>query len=81
MRCPPADLGVDLVAVADDRGDELAGEGGRVLVALLLGEVALEDGVGRPLAEVRLEDRREGEPPTGPPAADAVSPRRRRPGR
>ena len=79
--CPPADLGVDLVAVADDGGDELAGQGGRVLVALLLGEVAFEDGVGRALAEVGLEDRRQGEPPTRPPAADAVSSRHRRPGR
>ena len=52
-----------------------------VLVPLLLGEVTLEDGIGGALAEVRLEDRREGEPPTGPPAADAVSPRHRRPGR
>jgi len=65
----------------DDRGHEFAGECGRVLVALLLGQVALQDRVGRTLAEVRLEDRREGEPPTGPPAADAVSPRHRRPGR
>jgi len=65
----------------DDRGNELAGEGGGILVAFLLGEVALEDGVGRALAEVRLEDRREGEPATGPPAADTVSPRHRRPGR
>ena len=54
---------------------------GRVLVALLLGQVALEDGVRRALPEVRLEHRREGQPATGPPAADAVSPRRHRPGR
>jgi hypothetical protein len=65
----------------DDRGHELAGEGGGCLVAFLFGEVALEDGVGRALAEVRLEDRREGEPATGPPPADTVSPRHRRPGR
>jgi hypothetical protein len=81
LRCAPADLGIDLVAIADDRGHELAGKCGRVLVALLLGEVAFEDGVGRPLAEVGFEDRRQGEPPTRPPAADAVSSRHRRPGR
>ncbi len=65
----------------DDGRDELAGECRRVRVALLLGEVTLEDGIGGALAEIRLEDRREGEPATGPPAADAVSPRHRRPGR
>ena len=65
----------------DDRGHEFAGErrGGRV--PLLFGQMAFEDGVGRALAEVRLEDRRKGEPPAGPPAADVVSPRHRRPGR
>ena len=66
--------------MGDHRGDELAGEGGRVRVAFLLGEVAFEDGIGGPLAEVRLEHRREGEPTTGPPTADPVSPRRHRPG-
>ena len=81
MRRAAADLGVDPVAVLDDGGHELAGEGGGILVALLLGEVAFEDGVGGALAEIRLEDRREGEPAAGPPAADAVSPRHRRPGR
>ncbi len=65
----------------DDRGHEFAGEGGRVLVAFLLGEMAFEHGVGRALTEVRLEDRSKGEPPTGPPAADAISPRHRRPKR
>jgi hypothetical protein len=65
----------------DDGSHELARQCGRVLVTLLLGEVTLEDGVGGVLAEVRLEDRRESKPPTRPPAADAVSPRHRRPGR
>jgi hypothetical protein len=81
LRCPAADLGVDRVAMFDDRGHELAGERRRVRVAFFLGQVALQDGVGRALAEIRLEDRRKGEPATGPPAADAVSPRHRRPGR
>ncbi len=80
-RRPADDLCVDLGAVGHLGGDELAREGGGVGVALGLSEVALEDGVRRPLAEVRLEDRREGEPPAGPLAADAVSPRHRRPGR
>jgi hypothetical protein len=62
-------------------GDQLAGEGRGVLVALLFRQVALEDGVRRPLPEIRLEDRREGEPATGAPSANAVSPRRHRPGR
>jgi hypothetical protein len=81
LRRAATDLGVDRITVLDDRGDELTRESGGVLVALLLGQVALEDGVSRSLAEVGLEDRREGEPATGPPAADAVSPRRHRPGR
>jgi hypothetical protein len=81
LRCPPADLGVDRVAVLDDRGNQFAGERGGIRVAFLLGKVSLEDRVGGALAEIRLEDRREGEPATGPPAADAVSPRHRRPGR
>ena len=81
MRRAPADLRIDRVAVLDHGRHELAGEGRGILVALLLGQVALEDGVRRALAEVRLEDCRKGEPTTGPPAADAVSPRHRRPGR
>jgi len=44
--------------VLDDGGHELACQGRGVLVPLLLGKVALEDGVGGALAEVRLEDRR-----------------------
>ena len=47
---------------------------GGVRVALGLGEVALEDGVRRALAEVGLEDRRERQPAAGPPAADAGQP-------
>jgi hypothetical protein len=76
----PGDLGIDRVTVRDDRRDEFASQGGSILVAFLLGQVALEDGVGGALPEVRFEDRREGEPATGPPAADAVSPRRHRRG-
>ncbi len=50
-------------------------------IALFLGEMALQDGVGGPLPEVRLEDGGERQPATGPPAADAVSSRRHRPAR
>ena len=65
----------------DDGRHELARQRGGIPVPLLLGEVTLEDGIRGALAEVRLEDRREREPPARPPAADAVSPRHRRPGR
>ncbi len=65
----------------DLAGDELPSQSGRILVALFLGQVALEDGVRGPLAEVGFEDGRQGQPATGPPAADAVSPRRHRPAR
>ena len=61
--------------------DQLAGEGRRIRIAFLLGQMALEDGIGRTLPEVRFEDRGEGQPATGPPAANAVSPRRHRPER
>ena len=63
------------------RGDQVAGQCGRHRIPLLLGQMAFEDGVRGPLSEVRFEDGREGQPATGPPAADAVSPRRHRPGR
>ena len=61
--------------------DQLAGQGGRVVVALLLGEVAFQHGIGRTLSEIRLEYGRQGQPPAGPPAANAISPRRHRPAR
>ena len=63
-----------------DCGHELTRQRRGVVVALLLGEVTLEHGIGGPLAEIGLEDRCEGEAPARPPAADAVSPRHRRPG-
>ena len=80
-RRPADDLGVDLGAVGDLGGDKLTGQRRCVGVALRLGQVALEDGVRGALPEVRLEHGREGQPASGPPAADAVSPRRHRPGR
>ena len=79
-RGQPDDLGVDLGAVRHLRLDELAGERGGIRVSLRLREVALEHGIGRPLPEVRLEHGGEGQPATRPPATDAVSRRRHRPG-
>ena len=59
MRGPLGDLGVDRVAVGDHGLDELPGQSGRHLIALALGQMALEDRVGGALAEVGLEDRLE----------------------
>ena len=61
--------------------DEVAGQGRGHRIPFLFGQMAFEDGIRGPLSEVRFEDGREGQPATGPPAADAVSPRRHRPGR
>jgi len=52
--------------VFDDCGHELARQRGGVRVALLLGEVTLEDGVRGALAEVRLEDGGQRDPAPGP---------------
>jgi hypothetical protein len=81
LRRAAADLGVDRITVLDDCRDEVTRECGGILVALLLGQVTLQDRVGRSLAEIGLEDRGEGKSATRSPAADAVSPRRHRPGR
>ena len=67
--------------MGDHGGDEFAGKRRGILIAFLLGQVALEDGIRGALPEIRLEDRRQGQPATGPPAADPVSPRRHRPAR
>ena len=67
-----------VVAVGDHGIDELAGEGRGRLVALGFGQVALEDGVRRALAEVGLEDRGQRESTSRPPSALAISLRRHR---
>jgi hypothetical protein len=77
----PGDFGVDRVAVRYLGRDQFSRQRGGVLVALLLGKVTLEHGIGGALTEIRLEDRRKGESATGPPAAYPVSPRRHRPAR
>lgn len=56
----------------DDRSDQLAGERGGRLVAFMLGEMALQDRVGGALAEVGLEDAREGEAATRPVGPNLV---------
>ena len=61
--------------------DKFTSQRGGIVVSLLLREMPLQHGVRRPLPEIRFEYRREGEPATGPPAADPISPRRHRPGR
>jgi hypothetical protein len=64
--------------MGDDCGDELPGQSGSGLVALGLGQVALQDGLRRAQAEVGLEDRRKREPASRPPSALLVSLRRHR---
>ena len=72
------DQRVDLVPVADDRGDQVTGEIGRDGVAFRLGEMAFEDRLGGPLSEVRLEDRRQRESTSGASSPLPVSLRRHR---
>ena len=65
--------------------DDAAGQLARSGIGLDLRQLALEDRGRGPLAELRLEDRRERDPPAGAQRPDAVagalSHRRRRPGR
>jgi hypothetical protein len=69
---------IDRIAVGDDRFDQLAGEGGGGLIALGLGQMALEDGLGGALPEVRLEDRGQRQSTSRPPSALAISLRHHR---
>lgn len=62
-------------------GDQLAGQLGCIRVAFRLGQMAFQHGIRGALSEICFEHSRQGQPATGPPAADAVSPRRHRPGR
>jgi hypothetical protein len=73
-----ADPGIDRVSVPHDRGDELAGQRGRRWIALGLGEMPLEDGLGGSLPEVGLEDRGERQSTSRPSSALPVSLRRHR---
>jgi hypothetical protein len=73
-----ADPGIDRVAVANDRGDELAGQRGGGWIAFGLREMPLEDGFGGALPEVGLEDRGERQSTSRPSSALPVSLRRHR---
>jgi hypothetical protein len=63
--------------VRDDRRNQRPGEVRRDGIALRLGQVTLEDGLGGPLAELGLEDRSEREPTSRPPPSLPVSLRHR----
>jgi hypothetical protein len=64
---------VDLDAVLDHSGDQLAGEFGGSWIAFRLGQMTLEDGLRGALPEVRLEDRGERESaPNGTAAVPAA---------
>ena len=76
--CRLVDQRVDLVPVADDRGDQFPGEIGRDGVAFRVGQMALQDGLGGPLSEVGLEDRRQRESTSGASPPLSVSLRRHR---
>ncbi len=74
----PVDQGVDLVAISDHGGDQLAGQIGRHGIAFRLCEMALQDRLGGALSEVRLEDRRQRESTSGASSALPVSLRHHR---
>jgi hypothetical protein len=59
LRRPAGDLGIDRIAMVDDRGHQLAGQLGGLGVTLGLGEMALQDRLGGSLTEVGFEDRGE----------------------
>jgi hypothetical protein len=79
------DSSVDLDPIRDHPADDRAGQLARSRVGLDLGQLPFEDGRRGALPEVRLEHRRERDPPAGAqrpnPVARALSHRRRRPGR
>jgi len=66
------DQGIDLVAVADHRGDEFACKSGGDRIAFDVSQVALEDRLGGALSEVGLEDRGERESTPGRTTSVAV---------
>jgi hypothetical protein len=78
LRGDDPDPRVDRVPVRDDGFDQLAGEGGRRLIALGLGQVTLEDRRSGALAEVGLEDRGQRQSTSRPSSALAISLRHHR---
>jgi hypothetical protein len=81
LRRAPGDFCVDRVPMGHLGGHQLASQLGRIGVACLLCQVALQDRIGRALAEVRFEHRRQSQAAAGSASADAISPRHHRPGR
>jgi hypothetical protein len=57
LRGAPGDLGVDGIAVRHLRRDQLASQFRGVLITFLVGQMPLEDRIGRPLPELGLEHR------------------------
>jgi hypothetical protein len=78
LRGDDPDPRVDRVTMGDDGFDQLAGEGGRGLIALGLGQVTLQDRLGGALAEVGLEDRGQRQSTSRPSSALAISLRHHR---
>jgi hypothetical protein len=78
LRGDDPDRRVDRVTMGDDGFDQLAGERGCGFVALGLGQMALEDGLGGALAEVGLEDRGQRQSTSRPSSALAISLRHHR---
>ena len=63
--------------MADDGCDELTRQERGGLVALRFGQVAFQDGLRRPLTEVRLKDGGQRESTSRPPSALPISLRHR----
>jgi hypothetical protein len=73
------DSSVDRIPLGDDDLDDRAGQLTRRRVGLGLGELALEDGRGSALAELRLEHRGKGDSPPGTLRPDPIGGPARRP--
>ena len=76
--CRLVDQSIDLVPVADHRGDQFPRQIRRDGIAFRVGQMAFQDRLGGPLSEVRLEDRRQRESTSGASSALPVSLRRHR---
>jgi hypothetical protein len=74
----PVDQSVDLVAVADHRGDQFAGQIRGDRIALDVGQMALQDRLSGALPEVGFEDRGQRKPTSGTSSPLSVSLRRHR---
>jgi hypothetical protein len=72
LGCRDLDSGIDIYAIRDHPGNDVARQLAGPGVGLDLGEVALQDGHGSALSEVRLEHRREGDASARPERADPI---------